>query len=145
MISKEASLHTKIYRFVKTVVQSGPKTAVDNTISYLETRVFPQSGCSIGQELPTSTKLHHPTGIVIASDADIGENVDISQNVTIGWKEDGVPTIGDNVRICAGAVVIGDILVDDGAVIGANAVVLHDVGKNEIVAGVPAEKVGSTN
>ena len=50
----------------------------------------------------------------------------------------GIPIIGDNVRICAGAVVLGDIIIGNNVTIGANAVVLKDVPDNCIAVGVPA-------
>lgn len=66
----------------------------------------------------------------------------IFQNVTIGSNKgdgkQGIPRIGNNVLIGAGAVLVGDIRVGDNAVIGANSVVLTDVPANAVVAGVPA-------
>lgn len=47
--------------------------------------------------------------------------------------------IENGVKICSGAVVIGPVRIGDNAVIGANAVVLTDVPKNTVVAGVPAK------
>lgn len=44
--------------------------------------------------------------------------------------------------ICAGAIVIGKVHVGNGAVVGAGAVVVHDVPDNAIVAGVPAKVIG---
>ena len=48
---------------------------------------------------------------------------------------------GDNVVIFAGAKVLGSINVGDGAVIGANAVVVKDVPENAVVAGIPAKVI----
>ena len=47
--------------------------------------------------------------------------------------------IGDNVMICAGAKVLGGITVGNHVVIGANAVVVHDVPDGTVVGGVPAK------
>lgn len=73
----------------------------------------------------------------------IGGGTTIYQNVTLGAGkgngEDIWPTIGKNCKIYAGAVVIGNITIGDGAVIGANAVVTKDVPPNVVVAGVPAK------
>ena len=49
-----------------------------------------------------------------------------------------VPTIGNNVKICAGAIVIGDVHIGDNSTIGAGAIVLKDVPDNCIVVGNPA-------
>lgn len=60
-------------------------------------------------------------------------------DVTLGQSHDGFPTIGKDVIVYAGAVVCGAITVGDGAVIGANAVVVRDVPPNAIVTGIPAK------
>lgn len=109
--------------------------------------------CDIGNIedlLSKNTGFQHPVGVVISSQAKIGHNCKIWQNVTIGPKsiEEGLqgkyPTIGNNVQIFAGAVIIGNIEIGDNAIIGANAVVLKDVKPNTIVAGIPAKKIGTT-
>ena len=51
----------------------------------------------------------------------------------------GIPTIGNNVTIFAGAKVFGKITIGDDAVIGANAVVTKDIPSHSMVAGVPAK------
>ena len=55
----------------------------------------------------------------------IGRDCWINQQVTIGYSKAGRPTIGDDVTVGAGAVVIGPITVHDGATIGINATVVH--------------------
>lgn len=50
--------------------------------------------------------------------------------------------IGNDVWIGSNACVLRGVKVGDGAVIGAGAVVTHDVGAYEIWAGVPAKKIG---
>ena len=50
-------------------------------------------------------------------------------------------TIGNDVWIGHGAVVMPGVAIGNGAVIGANAVVTRDVGAYEIVAGVPARRL----
>lgn len=54
-----------------------------------------------------------------------------------GWYE--VPVIGDNVRISAGARILGPVRIGNNVIIGANAVVVKDVPDNCIVAGIPAK------
>jgi serine O-acetyltransferase len=69
----------------------------------------------------------------------IGANCRVNQQVTIGFRDnDRLPRIGNNVHIGAGARVLGDLTVGDNVIIGANAVVTHDVPPDCTVAGVPA-------
>lgn len=83
-------------------------------------------------------------GTVIHERCKIGDNCEIYQNVTVGGngKKDSpwsrVPIIGDNVKIYAGACLLGPITIGNNVVIGANAVVLCNVPDNSIAVGVPA-------
>lgn len=76
----------------------------------------------------------------IVSAKEIGENCRVFQQVTKGYRGSDAPVIGDNVMITAGAIVIGDIHVGNGARIRAGAVVTRDVPKGATVAGVPARE-----
>lgn len=89
---------------------------------------------------PESKLAYFGIGVVVHRGAKIGRRVVIGQNVTIGRQldPDGVPEIGDNVYISAGARILGAIKVGSNVIIGANAVVIADVPDNSIVAGVPA-------
>lgn len=82
-------------------------------------------------------------GVVIHDKAVIGDNVHIDQGVTIGGngREFGVPRVGHNVYIGAGAKILGPVFVGEGAVIGANAVVTHNVPARSVVVGVPARVI----
>lgn len=70
----------------------------------------------------------------------IGENCWICQCVAIGYKNEtsGVPVIGNNVFIGAGAKILGAVSIGDNVIIGANAVVTKNVPADCTVAGVPA-------
>jgi serine O-acetyltransferase len=85
---------------------------------------------------------------VIGETAEIGDNVTIYQNVTLGGTNpsDGVPgkrhpTIGDDVVIGSGAQVLGPVTIGGGAKIGANSVVTRDVAEGATMVGIPAKAV----
>lgn len=85
---------------------------------------------------------HYAGGIVIHPNVVIGENVEIMQGVTIGnniMKDRyAVAKVGSNVILSSGCKIIGAVNIGDNVIIGANAVVTHDIPSNCIVAGVPA-------
>ena len=96
--------------------------------------------CEIGE----GTKFGYKgMGVVIHSNAKIGKNCLIAQQVTIGGRSKipRVPVIRDNVAICTGAKILGGVTIGDECVIVANAVVIHDVESGSIVAGVPAHLI----
>jgi len=84
--------------------------------------------------------IQHGFATMIAARS-IGENCWINQQVTIGYTGKGCPVIGNNVMITCGAKVLGDISVGDGAVIGANAVVVKNVEASAVMGGVPARRL----
>jgi len=83
----------------------------------------------------------HPVGTVIMAHR-IGARCSIIGGITIGMRNrHEFPVIGDDVFIGTGARVLGGIVVGNGAQIGANAVVVHDVPANATVVGIPAHTV----
>ena len=92
--------------------------------------------------------LDHATGLVVGRTAAIGDNVSILQDVTLGGTgkecDDRHPKIRNGVLIGAGAKILGNIEVGEGAKVAAGSVVLHAVAPHTTVAGVPAKVVGTT-
>ncbi|WP_136192743.1 MULTISPECIES: serine O-acetyltransferase EpsC [Actinomyces] len=86
--------------------------------------------------------IDHGMGVVIGETAEVGDDVLMFHGVTLG----GVsmtpgkrhPTIGNNVQIGAGAKVLGPVTVEDGAKIGANAVLVKNLPADHVGVGVPA-------
>lgn len=103
--------------------------------------------CDIAEDISVGDNLrlwHNGLGVVIGAGVAIGDNVEIFQNVTIGNKDtdSGVPSIGNNVKIGAGAVIIGDVHIGNNVFIGANSVVLDSIPDNKRAAGAPARLIG---
>jgi len=82
---------------------------------------------------------HGFAGIHISVGAKIGKGCTIYQHAIIGSntlpdsKNQGFPTIGDNVFIGAGAMIIGNVHIGNNVRIGANAIVTKDVPDNSVV------------
>src|SRR5260221_1303024 len=82
--------------------------------------------------------IQHGFATIIAAES-VGKDCWINQQVTIGFANDtDAPTIQDNVKIGAGAKIIGKVNVGNNSKVGANAVVVKDVPDNCTVVGVPA-------
>jgi serine O-acetyltransferase len=93
---------------------------------------------------------HRGMSVVIHPKAQIGPRCLIRPQVVIGGggrgDQDSVaPIIGDGVEFGVGAKVLGGVRIGDGAVIGANAVVLDDVPARAVAVGVPAKIVRGAN
>lgn len=101
--------------------------------------------CVIGRgaEFGPGFVIFHSSGVVINGRVKGGENVHLNHEVTIGSDdiEGGVPVLGSNIHIGAGAKIIGDVEVGDGARVGANAVVVKNVDAHTTVVGIPAREV----
>ena len=98
-------------------------------------------GAKIGKRLV----IDHGMGIVIGETAEIGDDCLLYHGATLGGtgKETGKrhPTIGNNVLIGTGAKVLGPFTVGDNCRIAANSVVLGEVPPNSTAVGIPARVV----
>ena len=97
-------------------------------------------GCVIGvrAQFGPGLVLIHPIGVVINSSVRGGRNVWIESGVVIGENRGQVPVLGDDLFVGSGAKIIGGVRIGQGARIGANAVVLHDVPDGATAVGIPA-------
>ena len=109
-------------------------------------------GAKIGKNL----FIDHGMGVVIGETSEVGDNVTIYHNVTLGGSSPSIdserqrhekrhPTIGNDVVIGSGAQIIGPIKVGNNARIAANAVVVKDVPENATMVGIPAKAVKLEN
>jgi serine O-acetyltransferase len=91
--------------------------------------------------------IDHATSVVMGETCVVEDDVSLLHEVTLGGtgKESGDrhPKVRRGVLICAGAKVLGNVEVGEGAKIAAGSVVLSDVPPHCTVAGVPAEVVGT--
>lgn len=99
--------------------------------------------CIIGRgaEFGPGFVLIHSTGVVINGGVRAGSNLHVEHQVTIGAERRQNPRLGNDVFLGAGAKVIGSVAIGDGAKVGANAVVVHDVPAYCTVVGIPARVV----
>ncbi len=98
-----------------------------------------------GAKLGRRLVIDHGMGVVVGETAEIGDDVYIYHQVTLGGtstaKGKRHPTVGNNVIIGAGAKVLGAILIGENARVGANAVVVAPVPAGTTVVGIPARPV----
>jgi len=100
-----------------------------------------------GAHISSPFTIRHPNGIVIGGNVVIGKDCVMMHGVTIGQKgpdatyDADSPIIGDNVKIGAKASILGKILVRNGTIVGAHALLLTDTTENSTYVGVPAKKL----
>ena len=98
-------------------------------------------GAKIGKGL----FIDHGMGVVIGETAEIGDNCTLYQGVTLGGtgKDSGTrhPTLGDDVRVGAGAQGLGPFKIGSGAKVASGAVVLEEIPENSTAVGIPARVV----
>ncbi len=96
--------------------------------------------------------IDHGSGVVIGETAEVGDDVTLYHDVTLGGVSPSVesmnqvgqkrhPTIEDRVIIGSGAQILGPINIGTDARVGANAVVMQDVPAGMTAVGIPARVV----
>lgn len=104
-----------------------------------------------GIQIPRTAKIGyglyigHGVGIVINPKTVIGNNVNLSQFLTIGSNKGTPAVIGDNVYIGPSVCIVEDVKIGNNVTIGAGSVVTKDVPENATVAGVPAKVLNYNN
>ena len=109
-----------------------------------------------GAKLGKNLFIDHGMGVVIGETSEVGDNVTIYHAVTLGGSSPSIdsekqrhekrhPTIGHDVVIGSGALIIGPVKVGNNSRIAANAVVVKDVPENATMVGIPAKAVKLDN
>ena len=82
--------------------------------------------------LPDFFTLNHQVGIVLGR-ANYSDGFSFIQNCTVGENFGKWPTIGKDVCMCAGSSIIGDSVIGDNVLIGANATIKDEVVPSNVV------------
>lgn len=95
-------------------------------------------GAQIGRRL----FIDHGMGVVIGETAEVGDDVMMYHDVTLGGRANAPikrhPTVGSGAVLGAGARLLGPLTIGAQAQVGANAVVVKDVPAGATAVGVPA-------
>ena len=118
------------------------RNVVYNRIGYLKVLVCwlwrGQTNLSIAcHDIGPGLIVQHGYSTVVAA-RKIGRNFSVNQCVNIVWSKDDIPVIGDNVVVCAGAIIVGGVKIGNNVTIGAGAVVVKDIADNTVVVGQPS-------
>tara|TARA_A100001015_G_C14993818_1_gene715246 strand:+ start:1051 stop:1503 length:453 start_codon:yes stop_codon:yes gene_type:complete len=101
-------------------------------------------GCEINCDIPENLVLGHPNGIVVGENVILEKNVMLNHQITLGGKnpyfdgdstDDEYPHLKEGVYVGAGARILGNCVIGEWAIVGANAVVTKDVPANATVVG----------
>jgi serine O-acetyltransferase len=132
-------LHRFAHKLYKAGVPIFPRFL--SQVSRFFTGIEIHPGATIGRRF----FIDHGMGVVIGETTEIGDDVLVYQNVTLGGtgNERGKrhPTIGNNVVIGTGAKVLGGITIGDNVRIGAGSVVVKPAPDNSTVVGIPGRVV----
>lgn len=111
---------------------------------YYRYKLITKRGCDISYKavIGKNLKLPHPIGIVIGDGVIVKDNVKIWHHVTLGshgkkTRSLEYPTICDEVKIFAGAKIIGGVNIGKTAIVGTNSVVNIDVPQGTTAIGIP--------
>ena len=154
----DPALHGKIFGWVELILYQGVWAIFFHRIAHvlfaLRVPFFPRLISQITRFL-TGIEIHpgayigkgffidHGMGVVIGETAEIGENVILYHQVTLGGTslkaQKRHPTLGNNILVGAGAKLFGPIKIGDNTQIGGSSVVLRDVPRHCVVVGNPGK------
>ncbi|MEM6294753.1 MAG: serine acetyltransferase [Myxococcota bacterium] len=109
-------------------------------VGFLATQAY--MGCHVPCELEFGELPHlvHAKDLHLHPGVKIGDRVGLMHGITVATTVDrpGVPELGDDVFVGAGACIMGPVKIGDGARIAPNSLVLNDVPAGTTAIGVPA-------
>ena len=97
---------------------------------------------ALGTPIDKGLTFPHFSGIVINGGVRIGKNCTIYQGVTLGsvrGPKGGSPIVKDNVVISSGAKIIGKVTIGSNVMIGSGTIVVTDIPDNAVVVGNPGK------
>lgn len=136
------------FRITQYFYQKGKKAFIFYAIAHLILNHYSSKYgivFSVRRHVGKGIAINHMSCIINMAES-LGDYCWLKPGVVIGESMPGsrTPRIGQHVNFGTGCKVIGDIEIGNNVIIGANAVVTHDVPDNSIVAGVPARVIGYT-
>lgn len=138
--------YVKTLRYLEYYYNNRHKNPAYAFMNLIYARKFNKLGYKLGIELNRGVfdeglMIYHTSGIVVNGDAKVGKNCMLHGANVIGnmGTDLKAPVIGNNVRLGAGAKVLGDVYIADNVQIGAGAIVLHSCyEKGALLVGIPA-------
>lgn len=118
-------------------------------LSFLcESFILSKYGCAISCQAKIGRNISFPhlIGIVIGGGCEIEDNVRIYQNVTLGRKKSEIaeyPFVGRDSIVYSNSVILGNVRLANGTVVGANTVLAYDTVENGVYVGNPCKKISS--
>jgi len=117
---------------------------------YIQGRVSEVFGMDLhpAAQIGKGIMIDHATSVVVGETAVVSDNVSMLHEVTLGGTGKDIgdrhPKVMCGVLLGAGAKVLGNVTIGQGAKIAAGSVVLTDVPAHQTFAGIPAKATGET-
>lgn len=136
VVSGQNELAVFLYRLGRAIYETD---ATSRSLSIAHASMKSLCACEIyySNSIGRGLSVIHGEGTVIGSRNRIGTGLRVHHGVTIGHRETGGvgSVIGDDVTLYAGAMVLGELTIGDGSVVGANAVCMTDLPPGSVARG----------
>ena len=113
--------------------------------------VYHHLSSKYGIQISTKTRIGpglyigHGCGVIINASATIGQNVSLSQFLTIGSRKGKAATIEDNVYIGPSVCLVEDVIIGHDSQIGAGSIVTKNIPPFSVAVGIPAKVIKRYN